>query len=119
MAFAFVFPGQGSQSVGMLAALAAAEPRVQGTFAEASQVLGYDLWQLVSTGPEAKLNATERTQPAMLAAGVATLRAWGAPRRRGSRAGLGPQSRGVHRAGVRRGPRVCTRRRAGAFSRAS
>jgi [acyl-carrier-protein] S-malonyltransferase len=76
MAFAFVFAGQGSQSVGMLGALAAAEPVVLSTFAEASQVLGYDLWKLVSEGPEAELGATERTQPAMLAAGVATWRAW-------------------------------------------
>jgi [acyl-carrier-protein] S-malonyltransferase len=76
MSFAFVFPGQGSQSVGMLAALAAAEPAVRATFAEGSQVLGYDLWQLVSEGPEATLNATEHTQPAMLAAGVAVWRAW-------------------------------------------
>jgi [acyl-carrier-protein] S-malonyltransferase len=76
MAFAFVFPGQGSQSVGMLQALHAAEPSVRETFDEASKVLGYDLWQLVSSGPEADLNATERTQPAMLAAGIATLRAW-------------------------------------------
>ncbi|HEY2807309.1 MAG TPA: ACP S-malonyltransferase [Steroidobacteraceae bacterium] len=76
MSFAFVFPGQGSQSVGMLAGLAAAEPLVQSTFAEASAVLGYDLWQLVSAGPEAALNETERTQPAMLAAGVATWRIW-------------------------------------------
>jgi [acyl-carrier-protein] S-malonyltransferase len=76
MAFAFVFPGQGSQSVGMLGALAATQPLVQETFGEASQVLGYDLWQLASAGPEADLNATERTQPAMLAAGVATWRAW-------------------------------------------
>jgi [acyl-carrier-protein] S-malonyltransferase len=76
MSFAFVFPGQGSQSVGMLAALAAAEPSVRATFAQASDVLGYDLWQLVSEGPEERLNATERTQPAMLAAGVATWRVW-------------------------------------------
>ena len=76
MAFAFVFPGQGSQSVGMLAELAAAGPAVRDTFAEASQVLGYDLWQLVSAGPEEALNATERTQPAMLAAGVAVWREW-------------------------------------------
>jgi [acyl-carrier-protein] S-malonyltransferase len=76
MAFAFVFPGQGSQSVGMLAELAAAGPAVRDTFAEASQVLGYDLWQLVSAGPEEALNATERTQPAMLAAGVAVWRGW-------------------------------------------
>jgi len=76
MSFAFVFPGQGSQSVGMLAALGAAEPAVQSTFAEASRVLGYDLWQLVSEGPGETLNATERTQPAMLAAGTAVWRVW-------------------------------------------
>ena len=76
MTFAFVFPGQGSQSVGMLAALAAAEPVVQETFAEASAVLGYDLWQLCQQGPEESLGATERTQPAMLTAGVATWRVW-------------------------------------------
>jgi [acyl-carrier-protein] S-malonyltransferase len=76
MSFAFVFPGQGSQSVGMLGALAAAQPAVQATFAQASEVLGYDLWQLTSAGPAEDLNATERTQPAMLAAGVATWRTW-------------------------------------------
>ena len=76
MSFVFVFPGQGSQSVGMLAALAAAEPAVQATFAEASQALGYDLWRVVREGPEEALNATERTQPAMLAAGIAVWRAW-------------------------------------------
>jgi len=83
MTLAIVFPGQGSQSVGMLAALAAAEPLVQQTFAEASGVLGYDLWELCRNGPEADLGATERTQPAMLAAGVATWRVWrahGGPR---------------------------------------
>ena len=82
MSLAVVFPGQGSQSVGMLAALGAAEPVVLATFAEASAVLGYDLWQLCQQGPEEALNATERTQPAMLAAGVAVWRAWqarGAP----------------------------------------
>jgi [acyl-carrier-protein] S-malonyltransferase len=76
MSFAFVFPGQGSQSVGMLASLAAADPQVHSTFAEASAVLGYDLWQLARQGPEAQLNETERTQPVMLAAGVATWRVW-------------------------------------------
>ncbi len=76
MGFAFVFPGQGSQSVGMLAELAQAHPVVQGTFGEASRVLGYDLWQQVSAGPADSLNATERTQPAMLAAGVAAWRVW-------------------------------------------
>lgn len=76
MPFAFVFPGQGSQSVGMLAALADAEPLVQETFDEASGVLGYDLWKLCQEGPEELLGATERTQPAMLTAGVATWRVW-------------------------------------------
>lgn len=74
--FAFVFPGQGSQSVGMMQALAASEPLVEQTFAEASEVLGYDLWKLCQEGPEERLSATERTQPAMLAAGVATWRVW-------------------------------------------
>jgi len=76
MKVAFVFPGQGSQSVGMLASLAASAPAVPGTFSEASDVLGYDLWQLCQSGPEAALNETERTQPALLAAGVAAWRAW-------------------------------------------
>lgn len=83
MSLAFVFPGQGSQSLGMLAALAAAEPVVPETFAEASAVLGYDLWTLCQDGPESELGSTEKTQPAMLAAGVATWRAWrrhGGPR---------------------------------------
>jgi len=73
---AFLFPGQGSQSVGMLARLAEAEPVVRTTFAEASAVLGYDLWELCQHGPEEALNATERTQPAMLTAGTAAWRAW-------------------------------------------
>jgi [acyl-carrier-protein] S-malonyltransferase len=60
----------------MLAALAAEEPIVLETFREASEVLGYDLWSLVQQGPESELNTTERTQPAMLAAGVAVWRAW-------------------------------------------
>lgn len=76
MSFAFVFPGQGSQSVGMLAPLAAGEPLVQQTFAEASEVLDYDLWKLCQGGPEEELGKTERTQPAMLAAAVATWRVW-------------------------------------------
>src|SRR3989440_5635915 len=76
MSFAFVFPGRGAASVGMLGALAAVETSVRGTFEEASGVLGFDLWKLVSEGPEEALNATERTQPAMLAAGVAIWRVW-------------------------------------------
>lgn len=73
---AIIFPGQGSQSVGMLADLASAYPEVQATFAEASSVLGYDLWALTQNGPETDLNQTDRTQPAMLAAGVSVWRAW-------------------------------------------
>jgi [acyl-carrier-protein] S-malonyltransferase len=73
---AFVFPGQGSQSIGMLSALEGQSPVIRATFDEASRVLGYDLWQLVSQGPAEELNSTERTQPAMLAAGVATWRLW-------------------------------------------
>jgi [acyl-carrier-protein] S-malonyltransferase len=60
----------------MLVDLAAACPQVRQTFAEASEVLGYDLWELAVSGPEARLNATEQTQPAMLAAGIAAWRAW-------------------------------------------
>ncbi|MEJ0039974.1 MAG: ACP S-malonyltransferase [Gammaproteobacteria bacterium] len=76
MPFAFVFPGQGSQSVGMLAAHAATDPVVRATFDEASKVLGYDLWQLTQEGPQERLNLTEYAQPALLAAGVAILRLW-------------------------------------------
>jgi len=76
MTIAFVFPGQGSQSLGMLAELAVAQSTVQSTFAEASEGLGYDLWQLVQQGPEAELNNTTKTQPALLASSVATWRVW-------------------------------------------
>jgi [acyl-carrier-protein] S-malonyltransferase len=76
MTIAFVFPGQGSQSIGMLAALGSLSSEVGETFAEASEVLGYDLWKLCQEGPQEALDATERTQPAMLAAGVATYRLW-------------------------------------------
>ena len=76
MGIAAVFPGQGSQSVGMLADLARAFPSVEETFAEASEALGYDLWRVCQDGPEERLNATECTQPAMLAAGVAAWRVW-------------------------------------------
>ena len=76
MNLAMVFPGQGSQSVGMLADLAGTYSSVQKTYSEASDVLGYDLWKIVADGPEEKLNMTEVTQPAMLAAGVACWRIW-------------------------------------------
>jgi len=73
---AFVFPGQGSQSVGMLAELAAAHGEVKATFDEASQGAGVDLWNLSQQGPEDRLNSTENTQPALLAASVAVWRVW-------------------------------------------
>lgn len=73
---AFVFPGQGSQSVGMLAGLADAYPIIRETFAEASEGAGVDLWALSQQGPEEQLNRTEYTQPALLAAGIAVWRAW-------------------------------------------
>lgn len=73
---ALVFPGQGSQSVGMLADLYAEFAIVRETFAESSAALGYDLWALVANGPEADLNETHRTQPALLTASVAIWRLW-------------------------------------------
>ena len=73
---AIVFPGQGSQSVGMLADLYQTYPLVQDTFNEASAALGYDLWALVANGPEEQLNETQRTQPALLTASVAVWRVW-------------------------------------------
>jgi [acyl-carrier-protein] S-malonyltransferase len=76
MSLAFVFPGQGSQSIGMMNALAKFSPLIEATFAEASAVLGYDLWQRCQEGPLEALNSTECTQPAMLTAGVATYRLW-------------------------------------------
>jgi [acyl-carrier-protein] S-malonyltransferase len=73
---AFVFPGQGSQSVGMLAELAAVHPAIRASFDEASAGAAVDLWTLAQSGPEALLNQTEFTQPALLAAGVSVWRAW-------------------------------------------
>lgn len=73
---AFVFPGQGSQSIGMLKELAEAFSLVKDTFTEASEVLGYDLWQLVQEGPAETLNQTAHTQPALLAASMAVWRVW-------------------------------------------
>ncbi|MFO1324526.1 MAG: ACP S-malonyltransferase [Burkholderiales bacterium] len=75
MQIAFVFPGQGSQAVGMMGGFAA-HPVVRETFAEASDALGEDLWSLVENGPQQALALTTNTQPVMLAAGVATWRAW-------------------------------------------
>ena len=74
--FAMVFPGQGSQAVGMLKDLAENYPVVKSTFDEASQVLGYDLWALVQEGPAEELNKTWQTQPALLASSVAIYRVW-------------------------------------------
>jgi len=76
LTLAFVFPGQGSQSVDMQAELAAAYPEVAETYAEAGEILGFDLQELVRNGPAEQLNETVNTQPAMLTAGVAAWRSW-------------------------------------------
>ena len=76
MKSAFVFPGQGSQSVGMLSAAAEVWPMISKTFDEASKVLGYDLWHLCQHGPAEELNKTMITQPALLTASVALWRQW-------------------------------------------
>ena len=76
MAIAVIFPGQGSQSIGMLARLRAEQPAAAAAFEEANEALGYDLGALVASGPDELLNRTDHTQPAMLAAGIAVWRAW-------------------------------------------
>jgi len=80
MSTAFIFPGQGSQSVGMLGSIADENPAygeiITSTFKQASDVLGYDLWELTQNGPESELNNTRITQPAMLAAGYALWQIW-------------------------------------------
>ncbi len=76
MSLALVFPGQGSQSVGMLSELAARHASVRQGFEQASAVLGFDLWSLLANGPAERLNSTENTQPAMLVADVVTARVW-------------------------------------------
>ena len=73
---AFVFPGQGSQKIGMFADLASANPLVEQTFTEASDALGYDAWKLVQEGEQDDINLTERTQPILLASSVAIWRLW-------------------------------------------
>jgi len=75
-AIALTFPGQGSQSIGMLAGLAESFGLVQQTFEEASDALGVNLWALTQQGPVEELNRTQNTQPAMLAAGIAVWRVW-------------------------------------------
>jgi [acyl-carrier-protein] S-malonyltransferase len=72
----FVFPGQGSQKVGMLAEIAGRHSQVKDTFDEASQVLGYNMWAMIQQGPQSDLNLTERTQPLLLTASVALWRLW-------------------------------------------
>ena len=76
MKTAFLFPGQGSQSIGMLNELAVEYPLVSEVFSEASEALGFDLWNLCQQGPVDKLNQTEFTQPAVLAADIAVWRVW-------------------------------------------
>ncbi|MFM7118744.1 MAG: ACP S-malonyltransferase [Gammaproteobacteria bacterium] len=83
MALGFMFPGQGSQSVGMLGDLAERHPIIRATFDEAGDAIGRPLWQIVSSGPDAELVRTENTQPALLAASIAVWRVWlaaGGPR---------------------------------------
>jgi len=77
MSFSFIFPGQGSQAVGMMGELAGSYPLVKGLFDEASEVLGKDMWRLTQEGPVEELSPTENTQPALLIAGVA---AWSSSR---------------------------------------
>ena len=74
--YALLFPGQGSQRVGMFGELAEQHGLIRETFAEASDILGFDLWKLASAGPEEKIRQTEFTQPLMLASGVAGGRLW-------------------------------------------
>ncbi len=76
MSTAFIFPGQGSQTIGMLSALAEQHSSILDTFSTASTALGYDLWDLCQNGPAEKLGQTEFTQPALLTAGVAVWRVW-------------------------------------------
>ncbi len=76
MKFAFIFPGQGSQTVGMLSELSSNYSIVKNTFEEASEILGYDLWKLSQEGPKETLNQTDKTQPVLLAAGVSIWRIW-------------------------------------------
>lgn len=90
---AFIFPGQGSQKVGMLSEMAAACAEVEQTFAQASEVLGYDLWSLVQNGPQEALNLTEKTQPMLLTASVALWKIWQAKN------GLEPQLMAGHSLG--------------------
>ncbi|WHI49401.1 ACP S-malonyltransferase [Microbulbifer sp. MLAF003] len=75
-ALAFVFPGQGSQKIGMLSEIAQEAPEIQATFAEASEVLGYDLWDLCQNGEQEAINLTQRTQPLLLTSSVALYRLW-------------------------------------------
>ena len=117
MKLAFVFPGQGSQTVGMMDGFAA-HPAVRATFDEASAALGEDLWKLVADGPDTELNRTVNTQPVMLTAGVAVWRAWqaaGGPDAVGRRRPLAGR---VHGAGRRRRARVRRRAAAGSLPRA-
>ncbi|MDM8565895.1 ACP S-malonyltransferase [Candidatus Halobeggiatoa sp. HSG11] len=76
MKFAFIFPGQGSQAIGMLSELSSNYPIVKQTFEEASEILDYDLWKLTQEGPKENLNQTDKTQPALLAAGISIWRVW-------------------------------------------
>ncbi|MDM8547507.1 ACP S-malonyltransferase [Candidatus Venteria ishoeyi] len=100
MSYTFIFPGQGSQAIAMLADLAANYPLVKQTFEEASEALQQDLWKLSQEGPKEALNQTDNTQPAMLSAGIAVTRVWasqnGAPASLCAGHSLGEYSALVH-----------------------
>ena len=115
MTKAFVFPGQGSQAVGMLSD---SQPEVEPVFKRASDVLGYDLWELTQNGPEDRLNATEFTQPALLTASYAL---WLVAKNAGLTADFvaGAQSWGIFGARCRRSYRIRRRGQVGTNQRAA
>ena len=118
MSFAFVFPGQGSQSIGMLAALSQTDPVVRATFEEAPPPWATTFGSSYRTGPKERLDSTECTQPAMLAAGVATWRLWRERGGSGPDHGVRTQPRRIHRVCLCGRHRFRHRSRPGPISRA-
>ena len=114
---AFVFPGQGSQKVGMLAAAHEQFQAVRDTFAEASAALGYDMWDLIQNGEQEALNLTETTQPVLLSCSVALWRAWLEQAGATTRDYGGAQPGRVFRTGLCRRAGICRCRATGAPAR--